>query len=121
MDEFNNERISGSDSGSSSELELELDSFELYDIVKKSRAIDEEQAIQEREAQKELQLQLNIQEESDGFILPTQEVFIFAFKSIFPKCILLNLEILICLCLHIFRSLKRRLINLLIFLVVEGE
>ncbi|CAO2814433.1 unnamed protein product [Amaranthus hypochondriacus] len=73
MDESDHERISGSNSASSSELELELDSFELDDIVKKSRSIDEEQAIQEREAQKELHLQLNIQEESDGFILPTQE------------------------------------------------
>lgn len=118
MDESDHERISGSNSASSSELELELDSFELDDIVKKSRSIDEEQAIQEREAQKELHLQLNIQEESDGFILPTQEVIIFAFKSKFPKCILLNVEIFN---LSLFRSLKRRLINLLIFRVFEGE
>ncbi|XP_021737166.1 25S rRNA (cytosine-C(5))-methyltransferase nop2-like [Chenopodium quinoa] len=63
---------SGSDLGSSSDLELELYSdHESDDNVKKSRAIDKEQARQEWEACQDLLL--NIQEESDGFILPTEE------------------------------------------------
>ncbi|KNA09263.1 hypothetical protein SOVF_155090 [Spinacia oleracea] len=61
----NKEYDSGSGSGSDS------DDSDESDIEKKSKAIDDKRAREEKEAEEELQI--NIQEESDEFRLPTQE------------------------------------------------
>ncbi|XP_021841835.2 26S rRNA (cytosine-C(5))-methyltransferase NOP2B [Spinacia oleracea] len=51
--------------------ESDSDDSDVSDIERESKAIDDERARQEKEAEKELQI--NIQEESDEFRLPTQE------------------------------------------------
>ncbi|KAL2945039.1 hypothetical protein RDABS01_033386 [Bienertia sinuspersici] len=68
-DEEENEKGPESDPGSGTASDS--DDSDVSDIEEKSKAIDEERARQEKEAGEELQL--NIQEESDEFRLPTKE------------------------------------------------
>lgn len=65
------EKLSGSDSGMDPGSDSASDSDE-SDIEKKSRALDERKAREEKDAEEEMQL--NIAEESDEFRLPTKEV-----------------------------------------------
>ncbi|XP_038691192.1 probable 28S rRNA (cytosine(4447)-C(5))-methyltransferase isoform X2 [Tripterygium wilfordii] len=62
----------GSDEDEEEDSESDSDESEA-DIVEKARAIDDERARQEKEAEEEMQL--NIKEESDEFRLPTNEMF----------------------------------------------
>ncbi|XP_043817910.1 26S rRNA (cytosine-C(5))-methyltransferase NOP2B [Manihot esculenta] len=64
------EKLSGSDSGMDPGSDSASDSDE-SDIEKKSRALDERKAREEKDAEEEMQL--NIAEESDEFRLPTKE------------------------------------------------
>ncbi|KAL8496091.1 hypothetical protein ACS0TY_019985 [Phlomoides rotata] len=70
-DPFANDILQGSDDEVSEEGSDEDSDSDVSDIEKRARAIDDEKAREEEDA--EAELQLNIKEESDEFRLPTEE------------------------------------------------